>query len=136
MRNDATLRILENMLGLLLAGGLDPQVAAWTADVLAMLVTYAAIEAEARVPHDERLAELDLGQLQQLVGLVEHDFRHVRAGLDVSTPFELEHVPLGTDHDAVGEPLGERACGRTGHWDTSWVTAASAKRLGAKRAMS
>jgi AcrR family transcriptional regulator len=42
------MRLLENMLGLLLAGGLDPQNAAWAADILAAQVTYAAIEAELR----------------------------------------------------------------------------------------
>ena len=42
------LRINENMLGLLLAGGLDPQDAVWACDLFAMLVTAAAIEEDER----------------------------------------------------------------------------------------
>jgi AcrR family transcriptional regulator len=45
---EVVLRPLENMLGLLLAGGLDVQDAAWVADILSAQVTYAAIEAEVR----------------------------------------------------------------------------------------
>jgi len=56
---EATLHLLENLLGLLLAGGLDPQDAAWTADIFALLVNYAAIEADARrADHQEQAAEL------------------------------------------------------------------------------
>ena len=47
-QTEAVLALLENMLGLLLAGGLDPQDAAWVADVFAAQVTFAAIEAELR----------------------------------------------------------------------------------------
>ncbi|MEU9452011.1 TetR/AcrR family transcriptional regulator [Streptomyces sp. NPDC048277] len=46
--SEATLRLLENLLGILLAGGLAPQDAAWATDLLAMLVNHAAIEADAR----------------------------------------------------------------------------------------
>jgi AcrR family transcriptional regulator len=45
---EVVLRPLENLLGLLLAGGLDGQSAAWVADILSAQVTYAAIEAELR----------------------------------------------------------------------------------------
>jgi AcrR family transcriptional regulator len=44
----AAMRLLENLFGTLLAGGLDPQDAAWTADILFAQVSYAAIEAEVR----------------------------------------------------------------------------------------
>jgi AcrR family transcriptional regulator len=47
-RTDAAMRLLENLLGILLAGGLGAQDAAWAADILAAQVTYAAIEAELR----------------------------------------------------------------------------------------
>ncbi|MGI8678400.1 MAG: TetR/AcrR family transcriptional regulator [Jatrophihabitans sp.] len=47
-QTEASLDLLENLLGILLAGGLDTQDAAWTADILAAQVTYAAIEAELR----------------------------------------------------------------------------------------
>ena len=42
------MRLLESLFGTLLAGRLDPQNAAWTADILMGQVTYAAIEAELR----------------------------------------------------------------------------------------
>src|ERR1700761_5503143 len=47
-QTEAALRLLENLLGLLLAGGLDVQAAAWACDILSAQVTYAAIEAEVR----------------------------------------------------------------------------------------
>jgi AcrR family transcriptional regulator len=47
-RTETALGLLENLLGLLLAGGIDAQNAAWAADILAAQVTYAAIEAEVR----------------------------------------------------------------------------------------
>jgi AcrR family transcriptional regulator len=47
-RTEVAMRLLENLLGILLAGGLDAQDAAWAADILAGQVTYAAIEAELR----------------------------------------------------------------------------------------
>lgn len=56
---EAALRLTENLLGILLAGGLDPQDAAWGADIFALLVTYAAIEDDVRpAGHDELAAEL------------------------------------------------------------------------------
>jgi AcrR family transcriptional regulator len=47
-RTLVAMRLLENLFGTLLAGGLDPQEAAWTADILVAQVTFAAIEAEVR----------------------------------------------------------------------------------------
>ncbi|MFE7594837.1 TetR/AcrR family transcriptional regulator [Kitasatospora sp. NPDC057512] len=58
-RSEAVLRPLENMLAVLLAGGLTPQDAAWAADFLSTLVHHAAVEAEARpVGHHEQAEEL------------------------------------------------------------------------------
>ncbi|WP_405486109.1 TetR/AcrR family transcriptional regulator [Nocardia sp. NBC_00511] len=45
---EATLLYTENLLGILLAGGLDPQDAAWATDIFAVVVTHAAAEADAR----------------------------------------------------------------------------------------
>jgi AcrR family transcriptional regulator len=56
-RTELVLGLLENLLGLLLAGGLDAQDAAWTADILAAQVTYAAIEAELRRTDPGALAD-------------------------------------------------------------------------------
>jgi Tetracyclin repressor-like, C-terminal domain len=55
-RTEVALRLLENLLGILLAGGLDAQDAAWAADILAAQVTYAAIEAELRRTDPSALA--------------------------------------------------------------------------------
>jgi AcrR family transcriptional regulator len=56
----AAQRVVENMLGILLNGGrLDPQDAAWAADIFATLVNYSAIEADVRrVDHRERAGTL------------------------------------------------------------------------------
>jgi AcrR family transcriptional regulator len=57
-RTEVALRLLENLLGILLAGGLDAQDAAWAADILAAQVTYAAIEAELRTDPSALAAEI------------------------------------------------------------------------------
>ena len=45
---EAVLLLTENLLGILLAGGLDPQDAAWACDILVLLVTATAREDEVR----------------------------------------------------------------------------------------
>jgi AcrR family transcriptional regulator len=53
---DAVLRVTENLLGILLAGGLDPQAAAWACDLFVLLVTGVASEdniRRARGPSDD-----------------------------------------------------------------------------------
>ena len=55
-QTEVAMRLLENILGILLAGGLDAQDAAWTADILAAQVTYSAIEAELRRTDPNALA--------------------------------------------------------------------------------
>src|SRR5271169_3312764 len=45
---EAVLLLAENLLGILLAGGLDPQDAAWACDIFVMLVTSLASEDDAR----------------------------------------------------------------------------------------
>ncbi|MFZ0664142.1 MAG: TetR/AcrR family transcriptional regulator [Acidimicrobiales bacterium] len=47
---EAVLRLIENLLGILLAGGLDSQSAAWACDIFVSLVTAAAREDEVRRP--------------------------------------------------------------------------------------
>jgi len=54
---DAALLLQENLLAILLAGGLDPQDAAWAADIFAALVTYAAIEADVRRADRQELGD-------------------------------------------------------------------------------
>jgi AcrR family transcriptional regulator len=55
-RTEVAMRLLENLMGILLAGGLDPQDAAWAADILTAQVTYAAIEAVLRRTDPSALA--------------------------------------------------------------------------------
>jgi AcrR family transcriptional regulator len=58
-RTDATFQLMESMLAILLAGGLDPQNAAWAADILSMVVSYAAIENDVRgTDHQEQARKL------------------------------------------------------------------------------
>jgi AcrR family transcriptional regulator len=45
---ETVMRLTENMLGLLLAGGIDPQDAAWACDILVSLVTAVASEDDVR----------------------------------------------------------------------------------------
>ncbi|HEY4456654.1 MAG TPA: TetR/AcrR family transcriptional regulator [Pseudonocardiaceae bacterium] len=60
-RSEAALLLQENLLGILLAGGLDPQRAAWATDVFAALVTHAAVEDDVRRTSHQELGE----ELQQ-----------------------------------------------------------------------
>jgi AcrR family transcriptional regulator len=62
---EAVLLLVENLLGILLAGGLDPQDAAWACDILVLLATAAAREDDVRRPRGasdddrrEQVAEL------------------------------------------------------------------------------
>jgi AcrR family transcriptional regulator len=50
--SDAIFRMNENLLGILFAGGLDPQDAAWACDIFALVVTAAAREDDVRRPVD------------------------------------------------------------------------------------
>jgi AcrR family transcriptional regulator len=47
---ESVLRLVENLLGILLAGGLEPQDAAWSCDILVFLATAAAREDDVRRP--------------------------------------------------------------------------------------
>ncbi|MGH2551551.1 MAG: TetR/AcrR family transcriptional regulator [Thermomicrobiales bacterium] len=58
---NAGLRLVENLLGTLLAGGIDPQEAAWADDVFSALVIYAALENDTPRTDPNTLA----GELQQ-----------------------------------------------------------------------
>jgi AcrR family transcriptional regulator len=73
---EAALRLTENLLGILLAGDLDPQDAAWAADVFAMLVTYAAIEDDARRTGQPELAD---GLYKRFTGLPPDQFPLIAA---------------------------------------------------------
>ena len=65
-RTEVAMRLLENILEILLAGGLDATNAAWAADVLAAQVTYAAIEAGLRRTDPSALAAEIAAKLARL----------------------------------------------------------------------
>ncbi len=50
---EAVLRLTENLLGIVLAGGLEAQDAAWACDMFVLLVTAVASEDDVRRPHAE-----------------------------------------------------------------------------------
>jgi AcrR family transcriptional regulator len=60
---EAVLLLAENLLGILLAGGLDPQDAAWACDIFVLLATAAAREDDVRRPRgasdDDRREQAD-----------------------------------------------------------------------------
>ena len=60
---DAVLQVTENLLGILLAGGIDPQDAAWACDLLVLLVTGVASEDDVRhirgETKDDHRAQID-----------------------------------------------------------------------------
>jgi hypothetical protein len=59
---EAVLLLTENLLGILLAGGLDPQDAAWACDIFVGLVTATAGEDDVRRPRgrsDDRPGHVD-----------------------------------------------------------------------------
>ena len=44
-------------------------------------------------------------ELAHRLGGVEHHLRHVRPGLEVAAPLQLEQITLGADHWPLGQPL-------------------------------
>ena len=83
---EVVLRLTENMLGILLAGGLDPQDAAWACDILVSLVTAVASEDDVRRARG-RSDEL---QRKTYVGEVYRTFAELPA----------DRYPLLTSHAA------------------------------------
>lgn len=59
---EAVLRLTENLLGIVLAGGFEPQDAAWACDIFVLLVTAVASEDDVRRPRRES-ADTDYGEL-------------------------------------------------------------------------
>jgi AcrR family transcriptional regulator len=64
--SEAVLDLTENLLGILLAGGLDPQDAAWACDLLVSLVTAVAREDGVRRPRGQSDDHDQRGQADQL----------------------------------------------------------------------
>ena len=54
-------------------------------------------------------------ELSERVGSIQDDLRHVRPGLDVAAPLELEDVALGAQHRAMLQPLEDAALASSRH---------------------
>jgi len=80
---DAVLLLTENLLGILLAGGLDPQDAAWACDIFVLLVTAAAREDDVRRPRgrsDDADRREQAGEIYKtFAGLPPDRFPHIAA---------------------------------------------------------
>ena len=63
---DAILGMTENLFGILLAGGIDAQDAAWACDILVLLVTAASREDDVRRPPGRRGAAATRDQAEQV----------------------------------------------------------------------
>ena len=53
-------------------------------------------------------------QLRDRFRVLEHDFRHEGAGLQIAAPLELEHIAFGADDRAAGELLQKGDALRSG----------------------
>ena len=42
-----------------------------------------------------------LVQLRYCIGVVQHDLRHVRTGLHITSPLEFKEVPLSSEHNSL-----------------------------------
>jgi AcrR family transcriptional regulator len=98
--SEAALLVLENLLGILLAGGLDPQDAAWAADVLAALTAHAALEDGARGDGGQTVAAAARARFAQLPAerfpLISAHARELTAGTgDVRFHFAIDVVVDG-----------------------------------------
>jgi AcrR family transcriptional regulator len=82
----STLMMAENLMGILMAGGLDPQTAAWACDMLVLLVSAVASEDEAR-----RAVGVDHGRS------IEEHIEEVRQTLATLPP---DRFPLLTTYAA------------------------------------
>ncbi|MCW2524743.1 MAG: tetR [Frankiales bacterium] len=96
-RTEVVLGLLENLLGLLLASGLEPQRAAWAADILAAQVSYAAIEAELRRTDPTALAAQVTANFARLPAdrfplITAHAEQLVAGGVDERFRFAVDVV--------------------------------------------
>jgi AcrR family transcriptional regulator len=104
-RTDVSMRLLENLLGILLAGGLDAQDAAWAADILAAQVTYAAIEAGLRRTDPSALAGDITASFARLPAcdfplITAHAAQLVAGDVDERLRFAVDVVIDGVQHRA------------------------------------
>ena len=86
----------------------------WLATGKPLLLTRPS-EPRAELPGVGLVTEMEL--LDE-AGVLEHHFRHVRAGLQVAAPLELEEIPLGADDRPGLQPLQQTrpvAAPTTGH---------------------
>jgi AcrR family transcriptional regulator len=106
-RTDVAMRLLENLFGILLAGGLDAQNAAWAADILSAQVTYAAIEGELRKTDPSAMAgevSANLARLpvEQFPLITAHAAQLVSGDVDARFRFAVDVVLDGVLARAQG----------------------------------
>ncbi len=102
-RTTAVLRLLENLLGILTAGGMNIQTAVWTADILAAHATYAAIEAEVRHANPETIAGELSANFARLPAtdfplLTAHAAELVTGSVDARFHFAIDAIVDGALH--------------------------------------
>jgi AcrR family transcriptional regulator len=117
-RTEASLDFLENLLGILLGGGLVAQDAAWTADILAAQVTYAAIETEHRDPNAlaeevtahfarlpvDRFPLITRHAAQLVAGDVDERFRFAIDAVIDSAASRAPQTPIAAPKQASADP--------------------------------
>jgi hypothetical protein len=70
---DASLGSIENLLGLLVAGGIAPQDAAWACDILMLIVTATASEADVRAAAGHTIDDDFVEQMRSTFAAVPAD---------------------------------------------------------------
>lgn len=96
-RTEVAMRLLENLFGILLAGELAAQDAAWVADILSAQVTYAAIEGELRRTDVEAMAGQVAANLARLPAadfplITDHAAELVAGDVDTRFRFAVDVV--------------------------------------------
>lgn len=110
-----TLRVTEGMLGIVLAGGVDPQTAAWAIDALYLYVNAFCLETSlvgSRVDREEGWA-VSRDELLRRFGALPDTFPHTRryaAELTSGTALDRFAFTLDLMTDGLGDRTQPRAC--------------------------
>ena len=97
-----TLRLSEGMLGILLAGGIDPQAAAWAIDAAFLYVSAYALEASLRRPAGDEEVDERVTARAEIVAA----FRELPADRFPNTVAHAEELTAGEGHERFDFTLG------------------------------
>jgi hypothetical protein len=123
LTSDKALAAIENLLGLLIAGGIPPQDAAWACDVLMLIVTATAGEADVRraagltvaADYHDIVEEMHVTFAglppERYPNVVAHAFELVTGDADVRFRFAIDTVLDGL---VARSALGSRSPNTTG----------------------